>query len=233
MVASVAVRAVRRSPARSLARALRAAGDARAAARARPVCALALAIALLAATGAAAADALRDLNDLARAWTYGEWATPLVCTLDGEPRRGLRRLLVGPASRDLVPRSNKLVFEPLELPPGAHCTIDTGERQPEVEGFLLFHLEGHSRPDISDHDFQEALQRDGGFAFKVKRGVLQIDDRAVDFAAGRARFELARRGSDAWRRLQDWPDAPKLVLTLEAKDGTRLAFDLVRTPPRR
>jgi hypothetical protein len=132
-----------------------------------------------------------------------------------------------------VPRSNKLVFEPLELPPGAHCTIDTGERQPDVAGALVFHLEGHSRPDISDHDFQEALQREGGFDFKVKSGVLQVDGLGVDFAAGRARFQLVRRGSDAWRRLQDWPDAHKLVLTLEAKDGTRLAFDLVRTPPRR
>jgi len=218
VVASGAVRAVRRSPATLAARVLRALG---------------LALALAAAAGGAAAQELRDLNDLARAFTYGEWATPLVCELDGEARRGLRRLLVGPASRDLVPRSNKLVFEPLELPPGAHCTIDTGERQPNVAGAVFFHLEGHSRPDISDHDFQEALQREGGFDFKVTRGVLQVDGRGIDFAAGRARFELARRGSDAWRRLQDWPDAHKLVLTLEAKDGTRLAFDLVRTPPRR
>ncbi|HEX2486247.1 MAG TPA: hypothetical protein VHQ66_13140 [Myxococcota bacterium] len=186
---------------------------------------------LAASATAASAQELRDLNDLARAWTYGQWATPLVCELNGEPRRGLRRVLVGPASRDLVPRSNKLVFEPLKLPPEAGCTIDTGERQPDVGGAVYFHLEGHSRPDISDHDFQEALQREGGFEFKITKGTLQIDERPVDFAFGRARFEVARRGTDAWRRLQDLPGAPKLVLTLEAKDGTRLAFDLVRTPP--
>jgi hypothetical protein len=186
---------------------------------------------LAVSASAASAQELRDLNDLARAWTYGQWATPLICELNGEARRGLRRVLVGPASRDLVPRSNKLVFEPLKLPPGAACTIDTGERQPDVAGAVYFHLEGHSRPDISDHDFQEALQRDGGFVFKVTKGTLQIDQRPVDFASGRARFELARRGTDAWRRLSDLPGAAKLVLTLEAKDGTRLAFDLVRTPP--
>jgi hypothetical protein len=191
----------------------------------------AFAAAALLAAAAATAQPLRDLNDLARAWTYGEWATPLVCELDGEPRRGLRRILVGPASRDLVPRANKLVFEPLQLPPGTRCTIDTGEVQPDVVGALYFHLEAHSRPDISDHDFQEALERDGGFGFKVKRGTLQIDGRGIDFAGGSARFERARPGSDAWRRLQDLPSAQKVVLTLEAKDGTRLAFDLVRTPP--
>lgn len=180
---------------------------------------------------AALAQPQRDLNDLARAWTYGEWATPLVCELGGEPRRGLRRILVGPASRDLVPRSNKLVFEPLKLPAGARCTLDTGEVQPDVAGAVFFHLEGHSRPDISDHDFQEALQRQGGFRFKVKRGTLQIDGRGVDFAGGSARFERAAPGTDAWRRLQDLPSPHKLVLTLEAQDGTRLAFDLARTPP--
>jgi hypothetical protein len=190
-----------------------------------------LALAAGLAAGPGAAQELRDLNDLARAWTYGEWATPLVCELGGEPRRGLRRILVGPASRDLVPRSNKLVFEPLRLPPGAGCTIDTGERQPDVAGALVFYLEGHSRPDISDHDFQEAIQREGGFEFKVTRGTLQVDQQPVDFASGRARFALARPGSDAWRRLQDLPGPRKVVLTLEAKDGTTLSFDLVRTPP--
>jgi hypothetical protein len=200
--------------------------------RSRALGAAALALALAAsAARPAPAQPLRDLNDLARAWTYGEWATPLVCELAGEPRRGLRRVLIGPASRDLVPRANKLVFEPLQLPAGARCTIDTGEVQPEIAGALFFHLEGHSRPDISDHDFQEALERDGGFAFKVKRGTLQVDGRGVDFAGGSARFERARPGTDAWRRLQDLPSPQKVVLTLEAKDGTRLAFDLVRTPP--
>ena len=213
MVASGAVRAARPTPASTARRAL----------------GVALVALLLASHGRAQPP--RDLNDLARTWTWGEWASPLVCEVGGEPRRGLRRLFVGPAKRDLVPPANQLVFEPLGLPAGARCTIDTGEAQSDVAGSVFFHLEARSRPDISDHDFQEALQRDGGFTFKVTRGTLQIDARSVDFGGGSARFERARPGTDAWRRLQDLPSPQKLVLTLEAKDGTRLAFDLVRTPP--
>jgi len=190
---------------------------------------LALAGALVAA--ASGAQPRGDLNDLARTWTFGEWATPLVCELGGEPRRGLRRIVAGPAPRDNVPRANKLVFEPLQLPAGTRCILDTGETQPEVAGAVFYHLEGHSRPDIADHDFQEALERDGGFTFKVTKGALHVDGRRVDFAGGRLRFERARPGTDAWRRLRDLPSPQKLVLTLEAKDGTRLAFDLARTPP--
>ena len=48
-------------------------------------------------------------------------------------------------------------------------------------------------------------------------------------------FEAVRRGSDAWRRLQDLPSPHKLSLTLEAPDGTRLSLDLAQAglePPR-
>src|SRR4029450_11694833 len=118
------------------------------------------------------------------------------------------------------------------LPAGVHCYTDTGETQPDVVGSLLYHLEGISRPDLATHQFQETLQREGGFAFSISAGVLQVDGRKVDFGDGTARFAPVRRGSDAWRRLQDLEGTHKLSLALEARDGTRLAVDLVQARPR-
>jgi hypothetical protein len=180
----------------------------------------------------AGAQPLLDLNELALGWTRGEWASPLVCEREGQAQRGLRRVLVTAGPRDARPPSNRLSFVAMKLPDGVRCYSDTGETQPDVVGSLLFHLEGISRPDLATHEFQETLQREGGFAFSVTTGVLQLDGRKVDFHEGTARFEPVRRGTDAWRRLQDLEGAHKLSLTLEARDGTRLAVDLVQARPR-
>jgi hypothetical protein len=185
---------------------------------------------LLAAPGGS--QPLLDLNEMALRWTQGQWGAPLVCDLAGDVRRGVRKILVTPGPRDARPPSNKLAFVPMNLPEKVHCATDTGEPQFEVTGALLFHLDAISRPDIANHEFQETLQREGGFDFTIERGSLKLADRSVDFAKGTARFELVRRGSDASRRLADF-DGPKLGLRLEARDGTRLAFDLVQPRPPR
>ena len=198
--------------------------------RAARVLAAAAVLGLLAA--GAATQPLMDLNELALRWTRGDWASPLVCEHDGRARRGLRRVLVTAGPRDRPPLSNKLSFVALKLPGGARCYTDTGEDQPDVAGSLVYHLEGISRPDLATRQFQETLEREGGFRFDVRAGVLQVGERKVDFAGGTARFEPVRRGSDAWRRLQDLEGPHKLALVLEAGDGTRLAFDLVQAGAR-
>lgn len=202
------------------------------ASRAVPVRRLALLAACWLAPAAAAAQPMLDLNELALHWTRGDWASPLVCEQEGKAQRGLRRVLVTPGPRDRRPPSNKLTFVSMKMPAGARCYTDTGDTQPDAVGSLVFHLEGISRPDLATHQFQEVLEREGGFAFTVTSGVLQLDGRKVDFADGSARFEPVRRGSDAWRRLQDLKGPHKLLLTLEAPDGTRLAVDLVQAAPR-
>lgn len=191
------------------------------------------AAAVLAWLGAAAtAQPMLDLNEMALRWTQGDWASPLVCEQEGRSARGLRRLLVVPGPRDRPPPSNKLTFIGMKLPAGVRCYTDTGEDQPDVAGSLVYHLEGISRPDLATREFQETLQREGGFRFSVRSGVLHVGDRKVDFAGGTARFEPVRRGSDAWRRLQDLEGVHKLSLVLEAGDGTRLSFDLVQADRR-
>ena len=213
VVASAAVRSARPAPRRT-ARAL----------------AAALALGLLAAR--AGAQPMLDLNELALRWTRGEWASPLVCDRDGRVARGVRRILVDAGPRDRPPASNKLSFVAMKLPTGVRCYTDTGEAQPDVAGSLVYHLEGISRPDLAAREFQETLQREGGFAFAVRSGVLQVAERKVDFAGATARFEPVRRGSDAARRLQDFEGPHKLSLVVEARDGTRLAFDLVQADAR-
>lgn len=194
---------------------------------ARLAAALAAALGLAAAAGA---QELADLNEIALRWTRGQWASPLLCEKEGEAHRGLRRVVISAGSRDeRPPPPNKLVFYPMKLPAGVRCYTDTGEAQPDVAGWLTFHLENISRPDLGTRQFQEALQRDGGFRFTVRAGHVEVDGKLVEFAGGSARFDAVRRGSDAWRRLQDLPSPHKLSLTLEARDGTRLIFDLALT----
>jgi hypothetical protein len=200
--------------------------------RARRAARLAAAVAVVwLLAGGAAAQPMMDLNEMALRWTRGDWAAPLVCELGGEPRRGLRRLLVSAGPRERLPVSNKLSFVAMKLPAGARCYVDTGESQPDVAGSLLYHLEGISRPDLAGREFQETLEREGGFRFDVRAGVLQVDGRKVDFAGGSARFEPVRPGSDSWRRLGDLAGR-KLALVVEAPDGTRLGFDLVQAGER-
>jgi len=192
----------------------------------------AFAAALALAASSALAEDLADLNEIALRWTRGQWASPLLCERDGAARRGLRRVVIEAGSRDeRPPRPNKLVFHPMRLPEGVRCYTDTGEPQPDLAGALLFHLEGISRPDLGARDFQDVLQREGGFGFVVRAGQLQVDGKRVDFAGGKARFDAVRRGSDASRRLQDFDAPHKLSLTLEAPDGTRVALDLALAGP--
>jgi hypothetical protein len=54
----------------------------------------------------------------------------------------------------------------------------------------------------------------------------------VDFRGGRAWLGEVRRGSDAWRRLAEYPAPRKRALRVEAPDGSALELDLVELEPR-
>lgn len=178
-----------------------------------------------------------DLNLLALQWTRGSWRAPLVCTIDGSARRGLRRVLVSPGPRHARPPTFRIQLFDLEIPAGTRCTDEAGRPQPNAEGTLYFHLLATSRPDIAQHDFQTLLRREGGFEFRIRRGRLRLADdlldtpgpnrRIVDFGGGTARFALVKRGTDARRRLADFSDRRLMTLALESADGVRLDLDLV------
>ena len=198
----------------------------------KPAAALALLLASLCVP--AASHGQPDLRALALSWSMGEFAAPLVCELGGDPRRGLRRLKIEPKRSHGDP-ANRLRFFDLALPPGTRCHDDMGSPQPNAIGTLEFTLEGHSRSDIADRDFAEALERKGGFEFRVGSGSLRVSEpggpadvlRAVDFRGGVVRLTRIARGTDADRRMADFRQGRRLQLHVEAKDGTRLDLDLV------
>lgn len=199
-----------------------------------------LALLLPAALGAQpGAEPRADLNQIALAWSRGDWRAPLVCTMEGTPHRGLRRVLVGPGPRNAARPSNRLQLFDLEVPGGTHCTDANGRPQPNARGSVYFHWEGRSRPDTAQHDFVGLLRRESGVDFRIRRGRLRLGEdtgeagfREIDFGGGTARFSLVKRGSDAYRRLAGFGDRRKLALLLESPDGERLELDLVQLGPR-
>jgi hypothetical protein len=179
------------------------------------------------------AQPMMDLNQRALAWTSGEYVAPLVCEFPHGVKRGVRKLRVTRGPRHVRPATARLSFPGMELPEGTTCTNDTGSPQPNVTGSVLFHLSAISRPDIADHEFAEAIERNGGFTFDIRDGTLAIAGEPVDFEDGEARFTLVRPGTDAHRRLKDVPGLRKLELQLTAPDGTELVLDLAQGPPTR
>jgi hypothetical protein len=192
---------------------------------------LAAAVALASAGGPAAGQPELDLNEMALRFTQGQYASPLNCEHEGAARRGLRRVRIDAASKDVIPPANNLVVYPMGIPEGVRCYLDTGEKQVDVAGSVTYHLEGFSRPDLAPREFQETLQRDGGFTFTIKAGSLDVAGKRVDFKDGKARFTLVRPGTDPWKRLQDLESPLKLTLSLEASDGTQVSFDLAMSRP--
>jgi hypothetical protein len=197
------------------------------------------ALAALAAPVAALAQATGpDLNTLALLWTRGDFRAPIVCEIDGEARRGFRRIEVEPGPRAVEPPVNRLQFHDLEVPPGTRCIAEARGPVPNVIGSLAFLRRGPARVDTARHDFGQQLRREGGFDFEVVGGRLRAgpsEDPAaaheIEMKGGRVRFLEVERGSDAWRRLAEFPGR-RLRLLVEAPDGTALDFDLVELEPR-
>lgn len=204
-------------------------------ARIRPLCAGgALAFVLPAAAQLGAPGERPDLNELALTWARGEFASPLLCEIDGRPVRGARRLLVKPHRGSGLRPENRLRLFPLDVE-AERCFNALGSAEPDAEGTLAFSLSGPSRPDTARHDFMTALKRSRGFEFDIREGRLRIERvgsgeeaRIVDFARGTLHLRLVPPGSDTERRLAEFEAHRKLLLTLEAGDGTELVFPLVQ-----
>ncbi len=188
--------------------------------------------ALLACATPAVAQA--DLGELALGWTHGDFRSPIICDVEGKSGRVLRRVEVGVDRRITYRPTNSMIFHDLEAPGETHCYRDDGHEEPNVIGSLRFIFEGRrGRSDTAARDFQDTLRREGGFDFVVARGRLRVgkpgaeEMRTVDFSGATARFEPVRRGSHAYNRLAEFGPRHKLSLTVTAKDGTELQFDLV------
>ncbi len=177
------------------------------------------------------------LNVLALDWARGFFVAPLLCEIEGTPRRGGRRIVIGPSPQRGGPPSNRISFTSLQVAGAARCFTDFGGEEFDVTGAVTIALPGPARPDIAVREFSSALRRNPGFDFEIRSGTLRIESvgpdpeptREVDFKRGRAGLHEIAPGSDAARLLRSYGKRRQLTLELAARDGTRLAYHMVQS----
>ncbi len=197
--------------------------------------ATAIAAAAVLATASSAQNVPGGVGTLALLWAQGDYRAPLICEIEGTPRRALRRITVRVARRTGHRAMDRMVFHDLDAPPGTRCYGEAGGVQPNLVGRLILAFEGRNRPDTADYDFQDTLRRKGGFEFKIASGVLRVGPpgrplselETVDFSGGSVTLQVVRRGSDASRRLAEFGPRDKRSLVLAAPDERSWSFDLV------
>ncbi len=175
--------------------------------------------------------------DMALDWSRGRFASPLICELEGELVRGIRRVLITPGPSYQRPRMNRIIFVDLEVDGASRCFVELAGDVPNVTGSVQIHLLSSRRSDTAQRDFRESLRRKRGFEFRIAAGGLKLQPvtqppspaRGLDFSGGRATLRTMEPGSDESRLLSPFPSPRKLLLELSARDGTKLSFPLYMT----
>jgi hypothetical protein len=172
-----------------------------------------------------------SLNDLVLSWLHGNYATPIVCTLDGQPRRGLRRILIEPAPPNHRNREATLRFVDLGAAEATRCFTEIGGDTPNIMGTLVVrHPTTRVRPTAM-RDFKIELKRKRGFELDIVSGTLDLEPvgkgaqgETLDMRGGHLRVHILRKGEDGLLVLQDLPSPRKVRLEVESRDGQRLSF---------
>jgi hypothetical protein len=210
------------------------------------LCAIAVALLLCPASHARAQAAAPDsLNDLVLIWIQGNYASPLVCTIDGRAQRGLRRILIEPADGNAKARKGKhgegtVRFVDLEVETASRCFSELGGRTPNITGQLSVRHPVTKRRDTAIRDFKAELRRKRGFELDIVKGRLQVSEvgaaspqtESLDFRGGKLRIHLLRPGSDSLRLLKDLPSPRKLMLEIETRAGRKLSFPASLAKPK-
>ncbi|MDP6540943.1 MAG: hypothetical protein QF410_15465 [Planctomycetota bacterium] len=194
-----------------------------------------LAILLLLPLAGAAQGVPGGMSTLALLWAQGNYRAPMICEIEGQPRRALRRLVIRTGPRTATRALDRLTLFDLEAPEATRCYGEAGNDQPNLIGSLTLVYDGRDDPDLAKRDFEDRLRREGGFTFRIFAGRLRIGApgapaeslETVDFKDGTVTLEAVRRGSDAFRRLAEFGPRDKRVLHLAAPDGRRWSLDLV------
>jgi len=176
---------------------------------------------------AASPQAEPTLNDLVAQWSRGSFRSPLMCEVEGELLRGVRRVLI--RTEKFASNDPQTSLELIDLDPGqaTRCMDATGRQVPNLSGKLQLRRDGHRHPETARRDFKRALKQDKAFEFRIVSGNLRVqavalppaESRLLDFQGGRARLSLLFPATDAARALKDFPSGRKLVLTLESRSG--------------
>lgn len=172
-----------------------------------------------------------SLNDFVIEWIQGNYATPLVCTFGGQPRRGLRRVLIEPRAREGRHREATVRFVDLEAQEASRCFTELSGVAPNITGALVVrHPIIRVRPTAL-RDFKSELKRKRGFELDIVTGTLDVTAVGSDAApesrplrGGKLRIHILRQGDDGLRVLQDLPSPRKVRLEIESREGEVISF---------
>ena len=191
--------------------------------------------------GMAAAQPAGDvsLNHLVLGWMQGNYATPLVCKIDGASRRGLRRILIAPPDDKKKTPESVVRFNDLEAETATRCFTEIGGDTPNITGELVVRHPVTKLRETAPRDFKLELRRKRGFDLDIVRGELVMQtvglDAAptepVDFRGGKLGIHILRSGADGLRLLQDLPSPRKVRLEFVTRGGDTYSFAAALSKP--
>jgi hypothetical protein len=193
-------------------------------------------LAFAAAAGPVPAAAAPDATDLVLHWLRGGWRSPLLCTFSGQPRQGVRRVVIVPGPPQSERRVDRITFSALDAGQAERCRNPLGGDAPNLIGSVLVgYTPRRPHSDTPQRDFEQLLEA-GRFDLDVVAGRLRVGPTSaapeslpeVEFAGGRAEVGEIPPGSDVARMLVDFGPRRRLWLALEAPDGTRVELPLVQ-----
>ena len=95
-----------------------------------------------------------SLNEFALGWLVGSYTAPLVCVLNGEPRRGLRRIVISPGSKHARPPVAKISFIDIRPESASRCFSAFVKSEPNLTETFEIHIENLTYHDTGARDFK-------------------------------------------------------------------------------
>lgn len=195
--------------------------------------------AVLAPLPAQAQSPRLSLNDLALDWIRGEYASPLLCSINGKPERGIRRIEIEPLPSSQAATRGRIRFLDIEADEATRCFTELGALAPNLLGEIEIRNVSTKPRATARRDFKAELRRNKGFEFDIVDGQLTVvevragDDRIeeVDLKGGHVRVALIRRGSDTARVLAGLGNRRHLLLEIKGPSGFEIRLPLAMSNP--
>ncbi len=186
-------------------------------------------------TAASIAQTGPSLDGLVAQWSAGSFRSPLMCELDGELVRGVRRVIIRSRAMPGNAPETSIEFVDVQAGEATRCLDATGVPVPNLSGRLeLKRPGGHRHPETAKRDFKRALRQEKGFTYQIRSGVLAVQavesppakPQLRDFQGGTLTLSLVYPATDAARALAEFRSGRKLLLTLESRDDREIILPL-------
>ena len=195
-----------------------------------------LLLALIAIPHLARAQTPPDLNALIVNWAMGHYASPVMCEIEGQLVRGIRRVILKPRVEFRRPVSLEVHFIDLRPDSATRCVNSVGKPQPNILGKVWLRLPGKPHPETAARDFKRQLKRDKVFELDIVEGRLKLhaigpnpqEPRVELFRGGEATLGPVMPATDAARELAMFKSQQKILLRLESASGVVLELPLFR-----